>query len=103
MKSLKLIAALAMVMPAAGQAQHLVTAGRAANWTFSDDGVGPVRLGMSRQQVERLLGVTLESNDQDAPGCVEAFKEGRYGGLGFDFETMDRIAEEVAGVEAPEI
>lgn len=84
MKSLKWTAALLAAMPGAAMAQVSVP-GHGANWVIGEDGIGPIRLGMTRQEVERTLGVTLEDNDLGG-GCVESHHGTDYGGLGFDFD-----------------
>jgi len=85
MKSLKCIAALLAVIPAAAMAQPgLPPEHSGENWVIGTDGIGPIRLGMTRAQVERLLNLTLEDNDM-GHGCVEASHGLRYSGLSFDF------------------
>lgn len=60
------IAALAVLLAATAPS----AAQEPAGWSLTPGGVGPVRIGMTREEVTRLLG-PLEG-DQVTEGCIEA-------------------------------
>lgn len=85
MESAKWIAAAAMMTPTVALAQPgLPPEHTGENWVIGVDGIGPVRLGMTHAQVERLLRLPLDDTEQ-APGCVQSFHGLRYRGMTFQF------------------
>ena len=57
-------------------------------WPLTVDGWGPVRIGMSRAQVEKALHVTLEGEPlDDEANCIELVPKGPDRGLWFLFES----------------
>ena len=56
-------------------------------WRVTVDGLGPVRIGMTRQQVESALHTRLKGEAiEDEKACVEMVPAGRDQGLWFMFE-----------------
>jgi len=57
-------------------------------WPLTVDGWGPVRIGMSRAQVEKALHVKLEGEPlDDEASCIELVPKGQDRGLWFLFES----------------
>ena len=66
----------------------LLLAAAAPAWPLTVDGWGPVRIGMSRAQVEKALHVTLEGEPlDDEASCIELVPKGQDRGLWFLFES----------------
>jgi hypothetical protein len=64
-------------------------------WHLTPEGFGPVRIGMSRAQVEKALHVTLEGEPlEDERSCIEMAPKGPDQGLWFMFEEykLSRIS-----------
>lgn len=55
-------------------------------WRLTPNGLGPVRIGMTRAQVTRLVGARLEGETL-TPGCVETQAVRGWTGIGFMFEA----------------
>ena len=54
---------------------------------LTPDGLGPVRMGMTRKQVEAALHIRLEGEPiEDEKSCIEMVPAGREQGLWFMFE-----------------
>ena len=69
----------------------LITSAAAAvpqpQWRLTVDGLGPVRIGMTREQVEAALHTRLKGEPiEDEKACVELVPIGREQGLWFMFE-----------------
>lgn len=70
-------------------------AGATGSWHLTPDGWGPVRIGMSRAQVENALKVELEGEPlDDEESCIEMVPKGPDQGLWFMFEgyKLSRIS-----------
>ena len=80
------IAAFLIVIaaPAPGQVSQSSRQG----WRLTPNGIGPVRIGMTRAQVESILGEPV-TGDELTEGCLETVAEG-LNGIGFMFEE-DRL------------
>ena len=66
---------------------HILTAVALA--TLTPDGLGPVKIGMTRAQVEQALGAALEGEPaQNQQTCIEMSPPGRERGLSFMFEKF---------------
>ncbi|HEY0013994.1 MAG TPA: hypothetical protein VGB79_14220 [Allosphingosinicella sp.] len=74
-----LAAAAAMLGAAAPAAQYR------ANWRITPDGLGPLRIGMSRAQVTRIVGAPLEGEEL-TEGCIEMQAARGWRGIFFMFE-----------------
>lgn len=75
-------ALLALLLAAASPASTGV-------WHLTVDGWGPVRIGMSRAQVERALDARLEGEAlDDEESCIEMKPAGPDGGVWFMFEAF---------------
>ena len=60
-----------------------------ASWHLTPDGWGPVRIGMSRAQVERAIGAKLEGEPlEDEQSCIEMAPVGPDTGVWFMFEDF---------------
>lgn len=60
-----------------------------ASWHLTPDGWGPVRIGMSRAQVERSIGAKLEGEPlEDEQSCIEMAPVGPDTGVWFMFEDF---------------
>ncbi len=58
-------------------------------WNLTPDGLGPVRIGMSRAQVEKALHVKLEGEPlDDEQSCIEMVPAGPDQGLWFMFKEF---------------
>ena len=82
------------VLPVA-LAASAAAAAAPASWPLTVDGWGPVKIGMSRSQVERALHVRLKGEAiEDEKACVEMVPAGRDRGLWFMFEDyrLSRIS-----------
>ena len=67
----------------------------AGAWPLTPDGWGPVRIGMTRAQVEQALAVKLEGEPlEDEKSCIELVPKGPERGLWFLFEDykLSRIS-----------
>jgi hypothetical protein len=76
-----------------------------APWALTPDGLGPVRIGMSKAQAARALGTRLSVGmpaDADNGMCEEAAADG-YGGLYLMFETgrLTRLLISKAPADTP--
>ena len=89
MKTLALLTAAAALAATAAVAQP-------RPWHLTPEGYGPARIGMTRDQVERALGVTLEGTAvEDANVCIEMGPtRGPHRDMVFMFENrrLSRIA-----------
>jgi hypothetical protein len=79
---------------------------RAARWHLTPDGFGPVRIGMTRAQVERALAIRLrgEPLDEGPDACVEMLAVTGRPGLVFMFEgrRLTRISARAdSGITTP--
>jgi len=73
----------------------LLLAGAPPQWHLTVDGMGPVRIGMSRAEVEKALDVELEGEPlEDEESCIEMVPKGPDQGLWFMFEgyKLSRIS-----------
>ena len=73
----------------------LAAAAALGSWPLTPDGWGPVRIGMSRAQVEQALAVKLEGEPlEDEKSCIELVPKGPKRGLWFLFEDykLSRIS-----------
>ena len=72
-------------------------------WHLTPDGYGPVRIGMTRAQVERALNIRLEGTAvDDANACIEMGAErGPHRDLIFMF--VDRRLSRVAAIDASRV
>jgi hypothetical protein len=62
----------------------LLAAAALGSWPLTPDGWGPVRIGMSRQQVEKVLHVRLRGEPIEPPeSCVEMVPRGPDQGIWF--------------------
>jgi hypothetical protein len=58
-----------------------------AKWRVTVDGLGPVRIGMTRKQVEKALHIRLKGEPiLDEKSCIEMVPTGKDQGLWFMFE-----------------
>ncbi len=79
----------------------LLAAAALGSWPLTPDGWGPVRIGMSRGEVERVLDVTLEGEAlEDEASCIELVPQGPERGLWFLFEGY-RLARISIGAPSP--
>jgi len=66
-----------------------------SSWHLTPDGWGPVRIGMSRAQVEKAIGTKLEGEPlEDEQSCIEMAPVGPDTGMWFMFEDykLSRIS-----------
>jgi hypothetical protein len=72
-------------------------------WHLTPDGYGPVRIGMTRAQVERALNVRLEGEPvDDANVCIEMGAErGEHRDLIFMF--LERRLSRIAAIDASRV
>jgi hypothetical protein len=56
-----------------------------AGWRLTPDGLGPLRIGMSRAQVQRIAGAPL-LGEEYTEGCIEMQAERGWDGIWFMFE-----------------
>ena len=62
------------------------------SWRLTPNGWGPVRLGMTRQAVDRLLGAALAGDIEEfGPGCQALAAEAEHPGMFFVFSD-NRLA-----------
>ncbi|HYG29115.1 MAG TPA: hypothetical protein VD887_02760 [Allosphingosinicella sp.] len=75
---------LAVAAPAAAQN---------AGWRLTPDGYGPIRIGMNRPEIARLVGAPLEG-EEVTEGCLETHAAGGWNGMWFMFEDgrLSRIS-----------
>jgi hypothetical protein len=74
---------------------ELLAAAALGSWPLTPDGWGPVRIGMSRAQVEQALAVKLKGEPlEDEKSCIELAPAGSDRGLWFLFEDyrLSRIS-----------
>jgi hypothetical protein len=64
-----------------------------AAWPLTPDGYGPIRIGMSRTEVARLVGAPLEGEEY-TEGCIETHATRGWSGMWFMFEDgrLSRIS-----------
>ena len=74
------IAAAAALLAAAAPAAQDLSA-----WRITPDGLGPIRIGMSRAQVTRIVGAPLEG-EEFTEGCIEMQAARGWRGVTFMFE-----------------
>jgi hypothetical protein len=62
-------------------------------WRLTPDGYGPIRIGMTRAEVTRLVGAPLEGEEY-TEGCIETHAGRGWGGMWFMFEggRLSRIS-----------
>lgn len=89
MRSLIVLAALLGATAATAQPQ---------NWRLTPEGYGPVRIGMTRPQVERTLGAALRGagSVEDSSVCIETEARRGHPGITFMFER-NRLSRVSAG------
>ena len=81
------LAAMLAALPAAAQPQQ--------QWRLTPDGLGPVRIGMTRAQVSAALNARLEGEPiEDADVCVEMTARGKLPGVHFMF--VDRLLSRIS-------
>ncbi|HEX8653755.1 MAG TPA: hypothetical protein VF693_00835 [Allosphingosinicella sp.] len=54
-------------------------------WRLTPEGYGPIRIGMSRAQVARIVGAPLEG-EEHTEGCIVAHSARGWSGMWFMFE-----------------
>ncbi|MDQ8755720.1 hypothetical protein RCO27_05710 [Sphingosinicella sp. LHD-64] len=81
---LALVAALAVAAAA-----PVLSQSRPARWHLTPDGYGPVRIGMTRAQVERALAVRLRGTplEEGPDACIQMSAVRGFPGLSFMFEA----------------
>ncbi|HEX8192571.1 MAG TPA: hypothetical protein VF552_06685 [Allosphingosinicella sp.] len=89
-----LAAAAALLVAAAPPA----TSGR-AGWRITPDGLGPVRIGMSRAEVTRVVGAPLRG-DEITEGCIEMQPARGWRGIYFMFEEGRLTRISMSGAES---
>lgn len=96
MRKTILLAAAALAASAAATAQP-------RPWHLTPEGYGPARIGMTRAQVERALGVTLEGTAvDDANACIEMGPTaGPHRELVFMF--IDRRLSRIAAIDSSRV
>ena len=98
MVRIALIAAAAALLAAAAPAAQ-----DRSGWRITPDGLGPVRIGMSRAEVTRIVGGPLEGEEL-TQGCIEMQAARGWQGIGFMFEEgrLTRISIGGAtGIQTP--
>jgi hypothetical protein len=76
-------------MPALAAIFVLATAAAHPNWPLTPSGWGPVKMGMTRAEVEAALHIRLKGEPiEDEATCVEMVPEGPDQGVWFMFESF---------------
>jgi hypothetical protein len=76
-----------------GSALAIPAAAQSPQWRLTPDGLGPVRIGMTRDEVTRIVGAPLEGEEL-TEGCIETQSARGWGGVWFMFEEgrLSRIS-----------
>jgi hypothetical protein len=88
MRKIAIVAAAAALLAGAAPAAQDRSA-----WRITPDGMGPLRIGMTRAQVTRIVGAPLEGEEL-TEGCIEMQPARGWAGIFFMFEEgrLSRIS-----------
>ncbi len=88
---MKFACAASLLAPSVAFAQP--STATVAGWRLTPGGLGPVRIGMARDEVNRLLGVRMVGDSADnAEGCQPLEADRGFRGFFFTFDQANRLA-----------